>query len=456
MIGGRGWRIGFGVVGLVGVAVSVSGVVGVQAPPAATAPANDDAWLGGISANGRFVVFESGASNLVAGDTNGLSDVFVRDLVTETTMRVSAGSGGRQTRGGSSEMPAISADGRFIVFASGATNLVRRDTNRQEDVFVRDRAKRTTTRVSLSSRGAQLDGPSWLPAISADGRFVAFTSRASNLRGRNANHRWAVFVRDRVEGLTAPVSVSSAGARPNAPSAGAAISADGRYIAFESDATNLVAGDTNKSQDVFVRDRVKGTTERVSVGIAVGQANGRSDGATISGDGRFVAFQSVATNLAGAASSCPNGPCVAVFVRDRLAGTTERVSMSSSGGAANDDSDRAAISASGRLVAFRSLAANLVVGDTATCPDRERADLSSCQRVFLRDRATGTTTLASMTGSGEPLGPTLDAAISADGRFVAFTSFTPAGPGSDYTNGRWDVYVRDRLNAKTTLVSAGR
>lgn len=314
-----------------------------------------------ISAGGQLVAFISVASNLVAGDTNDVADVFVRDRATGATLRVSVGQGGVQANETSFE-PAMSPNGRFVVFTSYASNLVAGDTDGTKDVFLRDRRTGTTERVSIATSGAQPDMECNSPAVSADGRYVVFWSQASTLVPGDSNGMGKVFLRDRQTGRTERVSVSSRGVQANSVSTNATISADGRYVAFESSATNLVPGDTNRSTDVFVRDRVLGTTTRVSVATGGAQAASDSSFATISADGRYVAFSSWDTGLAPGAT---NGTA-AVFVRDFVARTTRRVSLAANGASANDVSgtERLAISPHGQLVAFRSLATNLVPGDT--------------------------------------------------------------------------------------------
>jgi Tol biopolymer transport system component len=250
------------------------------------------------------VAFESFASNLIPGDTNGASDIFIHDQVTGQTTRVSVASDG--TEGNDHTFsPAISADGRFVAFASQAGNLVPGDTNTCgsvipgscPDVFVHDRQTGTTTRVSVASDGTEANGGNNNPTISGDGRYVAFGSLASNLIGGDTNGAGDIFVRDRQTGTTTRVSVASDGTQANRDSSDASISSDGRFVAFHSFATNLVSSDTNNESDVFVHDQQSGATSRASVASDGTQANSASARPSITSDGRFVAFDSVASNL---------------------------------------------------------------------------------------------------------------------------------------------------------------
>jgi Tol biopolymer transport system component len=264
---------------------------GVQADRSSDEPA--------LSADGRLVAFASEATNLVAGDTNGESDVFVHDRVTRQTRRVSVGPGGAEGEAGSYRAT-ISGDGRFVAFHSGADNLVPGDTNAAYDTFVHDLGTGITERVSLGPGGAQANGvnTSARPGISANGRFVVFCSEATGFVAADTNDTADVFVHDRERGVTRRVTVGLGGAEPNGLSFGDAISADGRHVAFWSFATNLVrGGDINNERDVFVRDLATGTTREASVGRNGGQANGLSSDPTISADGRLVGFFSTAPNL---------------------------------------------------------------------------------------------------------------------------------------------------------------
>jgi Tol biopolymer transport system component len=318
-----------------------------------------------ISADGRYVAFESFASNLVPGDTNGRDDVFVHDRQTGQTTRVSVASDGTQGNGVSAT-PSISADGRFVVFNSTASNLVAGDTNGTNDVFVHDRQTGQTSLVSVASDGMQGNAGSFAPAISGDGRYVVFHSLASNLVPDDTNGMRDVFFHDRQTGQTSRASVASDGTEGNGSSGGLSISEppsisfNGRYLAFFSEASNLVPGDTNGKQDIFVHDRQTGQTSRVSVDSHGTQGNGDSFRPSISADGRYVAFHSEASNLI---TSDTNG-MRDVFIYDRQTGQTSRISTASDGTAGNNSSLRPSMSADGRYVAFDSLASTLVPNDT--------------------------------------------------------------------------------------------
>jgi Tol biopolymer transport system component len=359
----------------------------------AQAHATRDPWGGstggGISANGRYVVFQSDAPNLVAGDTNGVADVFLHDRASGVTRRVSVGAHGQAN--GASGFSTISASGRFVAFQSAASNLVAHDTNRSVDVFVRDLATGKTSRASVSSRDLQARGlsESTQPVLSADGRYVAFESSAANLVPGDTNKLADVFVHDRRTARTERVSVTSKGKqagadRTNNGSNSPTISADGRYVAFHSADSNLVPGDTNRTFDIFVHDRRTGRTTRVSISSAGRQANGESlGGPSISADGRYLAFTSLATNLvAGDANGITD-----VFVRDLRAGTTTLASLGTAGQQGGDASavSGTAFSKDDHLLAFSSWASNFVLGDTNGTADAFLRDLRAGSRYSVAD-----------------------------------------------------------------------
>jgi Tol biopolymer transport system component len=337
----------------------------------ANAEGNAESFAPSVSADGRYVAFASAASNLVLGDTNGAVDVFVRDLQTNLTTRVSVTSGGLQANSFSGT-PSISADGRFVAFVSNASNLAAADTNFLQDIFVRDRQTNQTTRVSVDSTGAQADSLSDFPSISGDGRFVAFQSLATNLVASDTNFSLDVFVHDRQTNQTIRASVDSAGVEADTSSGAPSMSGGGRYVAFPSFASNLIAGDTNGALDVFVHDLQTNQTTRVSVSSIGVEGNDASDLPSISSDGRYVAFASFATNLVVSDTFLED-----VFLRDRQTSKTTRVSYATLGTPGNDHSGATglAISAGGPIVAFTSDASNFAPADTNLVTD-----------VFVHDR----------------------------------------------------------------------
>jgi Tol biopolymer transport system component len=341
----------------------ITGITTRVSVDSAGAQANGASLRAVISADGRFVVFDSLASNLVAGDTNGQADIFVHDRQTGATTRVSVSSGGAQANAVSLS-PQVTPDGRFVAFASGASTLVPGDTNGAFDIFIHDRLTATTTRVSVNAAGQQGNADSVIPNISADGRFVAFSSVASNLVAGPTSSGTQVYVHDRLTGSTTRVSVDAAGDPGNGFSFNSGMSAEGRFVVFASDAPNLTPGDTNGMRDVFVHDRLSGTTTRVNVDSTGTQANGFSslgfNGEGISADGRFVTFSSSASNLVAGDTNDAGD----VFLHDRLTGTTTRVSVGSAGAQGNGGSGAPTVSDDGRFVAFISGATNLVAGDT--------------------------------------------------------------------------------------------
>jgi Tol biopolymer transport system component len=383
------------------------------------------------SADGRFVAFHSGATNLVDRDRNGFADVFVRDRLAASTERVSLAASGSEADGDST-FASISADGRFVAFRSTASNLVDGDRNGVADVFVRDRATGSTRRASVDSAGAEADRASDFPAISANGRFVAFSSAATNLVDGDVDGFPDVFVHDLQSGETSIVTVGQGGAAPDrfGVADALAISADGRFVAFQHLAGNLVADDTNEVEDVFVRDRVAGTTLRASVASSGEQADARSGlgRLSISADGRFVTFASDATNLVPGDTNGVSD----TFVHDADTWDTTLVSATPTGEPANGPSSAPSISSDGRFVAFLSVASNFAPGDGNALGD-----------VFVRDLFTTTVTCASLGPSGAAAdGESYTPAIAADGREVAFISYaTNLVPGD--TNRAIDVFARD-------------
>ncbi|HYN89824.1 MAG TPA: hypothetical protein VER55_14925 [Ardenticatenaceae bacterium] len=372
--------------------------------------ANSHSGSPSISGDGQVVAFYSHATNLVADDTNrfcrdfedklhNCADIFVHDRQAARTTRVSVASDGAQANHGS-VMPTISTDGRFVAFYSYATNLVDGDANNYctdergqvancPDIFVHDRLTGATELVSVASDGAQANHRSFVPTISADGRYVAFVSEATNLVDGDSNGKEDVFVHDRESGATIRVSVASDGSEAQGESDYPAISADGRFVAFVSDAPNLAGGDANGTYDVFVHDTQTGMTTRISVASDGSEGDRISTHPSISAEGRFVSFSSQATNLASdnphrCGDVVPTQPCFDVFVHDRWTGTTHLVSAASDGTPGDRRSGGSSISADGRSIAFSSDSTNLVSGDNNVyCPGR--FGYTNCPDVFVRE-----------------------------------------------------------------------
>lgn len=323
---------------------------------------NEDSGSVALSADGQIVAFMSYSTNLVPGDANGRGDIFVRDRQAGTTALVSVDSNGGQSdcQSGFGAV-SISASGRFVAFTSCATNLVPGVANGPLQVYVRDRQTGTTECVSLDQNGAPGDSDSRDPSISADGRFVAFATYATNLVPADANANISdIVVHDRQTGLNQLASVNSDGVQSDASSELPSISADGSVVAYLSQSPSLVLGDTNSVQDVFIHDFQSTSTERMSVSSLGVQADSASWEPAISGNGRFVVFMSAATNLVANDAS----PTEDIYVHDRITGSTQRVSVDSNGARADGGSDWPAVDASGSVVAFQSGASNLVQGDT--------------------------------------------------------------------------------------------
>jgi len=360
-----------------------------------------------------------------------------------STLRVSVDSAGRQ--GGShSFVPALSQDGRYVAFSSVAGNLVEGDGNAHADIFVHDRETGATERVSVGPAGLEGNGDSLGPSISGDGRLVAFRSLASNLVPGDTNGLSDIFVHDRQTGATVRINLGPGGIQANGSSSYASIASDGRYVAFESIANDLAPGDTDSFYDVFRYDLQTGTLAQVSLDPPPGQTGFFGDcfQPSISADGRFVSFGGLPNTLLP----------VDVFLRDLQSATTEQVSLDPSGGDQDLETGPVAstsvssVSADGRYVAFISLASDLVSGDTNDALD-----------IFVRDRQAGITTRVSVDSGGAQ--GNLDSWVtyssrylSGDGRFVVFESTADDLVSGD-TNGLADVFVHDRSNGATTRAS---
>lgn len=312
--------------------------------------ANEATQNPSISDDGRYVVFDSQATNLVASDTNDASDVFLHDTRTGETTRISVNDDGVEANG-DSDTPTISSDGRFIAFDSRATNLVPGDTNASWDIFVHDRDTGKTIRVSVASAGTQGETGSKAGIVSGGGNCVAFSSYSNNLVPDDNNDEGDIFVHQIDSGITTRVTVSSSGVESNGYTTFYDISADCRNVVFSSFATNLVQDDTNETADVFLHNLETGATTRASVSGSGIEGNDYSNYPSISPDGRFVAFNSAATNLVVGDTNAASD----VFIRDTLEKTTILASSTAADALRN---------AGSKYVVFESAASNITTSGT--------------------------------------------------------------------------------------------
>jgi Tol biopolymer transport system component len=362
-----------------------------------------------ISGDGSLIAFASSSTNFVTG-VNG-TQIYVHNRQTNQIEVVSRDNDASAINegGGASSDPSMSADGRFVAFVSQSTNLVAGVSGQQ--VYLRDRQTGQTTLISKSSSGATSNGGvNSSPAISSDGRYVAFVSVATNLGVAGGNQQ--IYLHDRVTGITSLISKDNNAVPGDGTSATPAINADGRYIAFASASTNL--GTAGGNQQIYIHDRftgANGTTSLVSKDSGATAGNGNSSAPSVSGDGRYVAFVSLATNIVTGFSGQQ------VYIHDRNTGangTNSLISRDNSGlpNAGNQNSSAPSISSDGRYVAFTSSATNLMAG-------------VSGQQIYLHDRNGPTTSLVSRDNTGslvEGNGPSDTASINGNGGFVAFTS----------------------------------
>lgn len=398
-----------------------------------------------ISADGRYIAFHT-FNPLDAADTNGGKyDIYLYDRLSKKNTLISMSSAG-VIGNGDSLLPSISADGRFIAFISDASNLVDGDTNQYMDIFVHDRVTKQTTRVSVHSNGSQAQPDLFgfsghkKPSISADGRFVAFSSLSSTLVDNDTNNDLDTFVHDRLSKQTTRVSVNSSGGEGKGNSLNGiangtfqAISADGRYVAFTSDYSNLVNDDTNKVPDIFMHDRTTKKTVRVSIGTGNSQGGFSSYYPGISANGRFITFSTASSLVNDDTNNASD-----IFVHDFINKETTRVSVNSQGNQAVLGGFLSDISADGRFVVFNSQSPDLVNFQF------------NFEGVFIHDRLTKDTSIININTAGDQgitccsilLGNLLGPSVNADGRYVSFASYLPLAP-NDFDNG-YDVYLRDR------------
>lgn len=386
---------------------------------------NGPSYAPSISADGRYVVFVSRASNLVCDDTNSYEDIFVYDREAGRINRVSVASDGTQANGGSS-LPSISADGRYIAFESNAANLIDDDINNCSDIFVHDRKTGQTLLVSVASNGEQANGCSYTPSISGDGRYVVFKSDATNLAPEDTNDSKDVFVHNLETGQTVLVSFETDGTQVgggcySSPS----ISADGRFVAFEC------------SEDILVYSIETGRTRLASITPRDVSTNGDSLSPHISGDGRYI----VGVMKIEGSGAVGEYELEEIFVYDQITGRSALISTAPDGNLGDRDSDSPFISPDGRYLVFASESTNLVGDDTNVAWD-----------IFVLDRQTGQMNRVSVASDGgQANGHSLDPAISADGRYVVFAS-TATNLVKDDTNQYKDIFIHDRETGQTIRI----
>ena len=390
-----------------------------------------------LSADGRYLLFVTDATNVVPNDTNGVSELFLRDLLTGSIERATPLPSGAQPT--SATDGTMSSNARFILFSSAGSDYVSGDTNGVGDQFLRDRQTGTIERVSLSSSGAQGDDNSYNGSISSDGRFVAFESAATTLvsppTAPSVTH---IYVRDRQLGTTVLVDQSTLGATADYFSHFPKISADGRYVLFESKASNLLAVPLPiYHPQLYLRDLVAGTTELASAPTSGPVPSYGPDYGTMSDDARWICFWN---SSAGYDPAWPlDGP--KLYLRDRNAGTTVRVDLDSFGSApATTGAYSGSIDSSGRYVLFNSTLNTYVPGDTNTIED-----------VFVRDLATGITNRVSVDSRGQQANDSgwgcLPGGVTPDGRVAWFWSIEDRLVPGD-TNGLNDTYVHARWQSQ--------
>lgn len=389
--------------------------------------ANGNSINASISADGRYVVFDSVATNLTTADNNSTWDIFLRDRLNQNTIRLTAGLAEGESDGASID-PVISDNGTTIVFSSSATNLVDDDTNQVADIFRFDMINSELIRISVNQDNDEGNDDSDAPDVSADGRYIVFESNATNLTSdTDSNSATDVFLFDSLTGQTERISVSSEEEEGNGISRNPSVSDDGRFVVFDSQSNNLVDNDNNNASDIFLRDRLLGETRRINIDNNNNEANGDSEIPVISGNGSVVAFRSIASNLV----ENDNNNVRDIFVKDLIDNISSRVSISSSGAEGDASTfSSPSIDASGRYIVFYSAASNLVDNDINVAWD-----------VFVHDRELQLTFLASVSGNGDHgNASSFVPAISAGGHYVVFGSVASNFVPVD-NNESWDIFT---------------
>jgi Tol biopolymer transport system component len=402
---------------------NATGLTQVTKSPAGV-PGNAASSNPAISNNGRYVVYHSIADNLMDGDaSDNIIDVFLFDRKKGVNYKI--------TQGNDDSVDArLSNNFKYVVFSSFADNLVEGDTNGFSDIFLYETQTGVTRLISVDSLGVlKANGGSFTPSVNSSGRFIVYESNANNLVGGDNNLSRDIFLYDGKIHSTTLVSKNSSGEPGNAASHFARIGGRGRYVVYQSDATNLVEGDANGATDIFLYDRKKNLTYLISV-TAKGQGNGNSITPFISSNGRYIVYASAASNLV---DNDTNGK-YDVFLYDIFTGLTRLVSADSAGQSANGISLSPRISGNGRYIVYSSAANNLVEGDTNNLPD-----------IFRYDTQTGVTARVSVKGDGSTQGTgggSFSPGISNNGRYVTYESFADNLVDGD-SNGTSDIFLYD-------------
>ncbi len=382
-----------------------------------------------LSSDGRFIVFQSGATNLVSGDENSADDIFIFDKEGEDGSQVELISvdSDETASNGSSSNGAVSSDGRYVVFQSNATNLVSGDVNSASDIFLRDRTDGTTIRVSVNDDGDEADGDSINPRISSDGRYIVFQSAATNLVSDDTNEQIDIFLHDTDSETTTRISLSATDVEGDGDSTNPDISSDGNIIVFESEATNLIDDDDNAFSDIFAFNISGDTITKISADTGSDDSDGNSTLPRISGDGSSVVFLSEASDLVSADTNNLQDVFLYTFSDESIIRVNEGSPQNADG-----VSDNPSISTDGNYVAFQSSATNLTSGDSNDADD-----------IFVYDVENSSVTRISVTDTGNQLvQSSTTPSINSSGQFIAFTSLDNELISSD-TNDLEDIFLLD-------------
>lgn len=405
---------------------TVSGTLTLISSSTADVAGNNTSTNPAMSSNGRWVAFQSSATNLVSGDTNAGYDIFLKDTQNGDLTRISTTTGGDEGNAASTN-PVVSSDGRWVAFQSNASDLVSGDTNSGADVFLKDTQLGTLTRISTTTAETEGDGTSFAPAMSPNGRYVSFDSTSTNLASGDSNAVDDIFLKDIQTGTLSRVTSTFTGGFGNKDANDSRLSSDGRYVSFESAASNFVSGDANGNWDVFVKDMQTGILTRESTSASGIEGNAGSYDGALSLDGRYLAFASDSTNFVSKGALW--AWITDIYIKDLTTGSIIRVSEGPYGEAGSGDSVNPVWSPDGTLLAFESRAGNLTYSD-----DNGRSD------IFFTDFDNDAPSVAF--GSGAPV----------SGAYIKGTVSIPATV-SDVGTGLASVLVMDgstTLATKTT------